>query len=126
VRSIAVILVVLFPLLAMSQKGLKRRHLGTYEGSIPAFVMDTGKDLVNVGATHITIELMEANVSMTVGNNTVRGQYTVLFEGDNYMVLDCEMYGQLGSERIIVYNWGGKISRDGLYPQPGSILLKSN
>jgi hypothetical protein len=36
--------------------------------------------------------------------------------------LDCRMDGQLAGERIVVYNRGKRISRDGLFPQPSSFL----
>jgi hypothetical protein len=40
-------------------------------------------------------------------------------------LLDCKINGQLANERVVVFKKGKKISRDGLYPQPNTILLKS-
>ncbi len=112
-------------MLTFGQPSLKKRHFGRYEGSVPAYVMDSGKDLINIGSSLIIIDLREDFLTMTIGSNSARGSYSILFEGDNYYVLDCKMDGQLGTERIIVYNRGNKISRDGLYPQPSAMLIKT-
>jgi hypothetical protein len=109
---------------ASSQKPitLKKKFYGSYEGEIPAYKLDVGTDNVDVAAVAIKIKLEGDSVHITVGQNALHGVYHVLFEGKNYFVLDCRMDGQLAGERIVVYNRGKRISRDGLYPQPSSFL----
>jgi hypothetical protein len=101
---------------------LKKKFYGSYEGEIPAYTLDVGTDNVDVAAVAIKINLEGDSVHITVGQNALHGVYHVLFEGKNYFVLDCRMDGQLAGERIVVYNRGKRISRDGLYPQPSSFL----
>jgi hypothetical protein len=111
-----------FSALAQKPITLKKKFYGSYEGEIPAYKMDVGTDNVDVAAVGIKIKLDGDSVHITVGQNALHGVYHVLFEGKNYFVLDCRMDGQLAGERIVVYNRGKRISRDGLYPQPSSFL----
>ncbi|MEN9400309.1 MAG: hypothetical protein RL632_1412 [Bacteroidota bacterium] len=111
-----------FSALAQKPITLKKKFYGSYEGEIPAYTLDVGTDNVDVAAVAIKIKLEGDSVHITVGQNALHGVYHVLFEGKNYFVLDCRMDGQLAGERIVVYNRGKRISRDGLYPQPSSFL----
>lgn len=111
-----------FSALAQKPITLKKKFYGSYEGEIPAYQLDVGTDNVDVEAVAIKIKLDGDSVHITVGQNALHGVYHVLFEGKNYFVLDCRMVGQLAGERIVVYNRGKRISRDGLYPQPSSFL----
>src|SRR5574343_8052 len=88
------------------------------------FELDGGKDVIAVDSVAIRIAISEKNVEITVGKQMNKGSYSVLFEGDDYFVLDCRMEGQLAGERIVVYKRGKKISREGLYPQPNAFLFK--
>ena len=58
-----------------------------------------------------------------IGKLTTHGDFEVLFEADDYYVLDATMENQSVGERIVVYKKGKKISRDGLYPQPSALLF---
>lgn len=101
---------------------LKKKFYGSYVGEIAGYKMDVGTDNVDVAAVAIKIKLDGDSVHITVGQNARHGVYHVLFEGKNYFVLDCQIDGQLAGERIVVYNRGKRISRDGLYPQPSAFL----
>lgn len=116
----------LLPLFVSAQKQieLKKKFFGTYAGNISSFQMDAGNDLFNVDSTTIKIEIKEKEVFFTVGKNTLKGTYYVMFEAKKYFLLDCRIEGQLAGERIVVYKKGNKISRDGLYPQPNAFLYK--
>jgi hypothetical protein len=123
------LLVVFFlvPIIGLSQKPieLKSKFLGVYEGKISSFLMDSGKDLLTVEESPITIEIAEETILFAIGSNKKSGIYTVMFEADKYFLLDCKINGQLANERVVVFKKGKKISRDGLYPQPNTILLKN-
>ena len=116
----------LIPLISEAQKPakLKRRHYGSYSGTIAGFQMDTGSDLVEVSPTDININLTKTSVLITICAQKLSGSYVILFQGDNYFVLDADIQGQLANERIVVYNRGKKISRDGMFPQPNATLYK--
>ncbi|MEY3425301.1 MAG: hypothetical protein RL679_659 [Bacteroidota bacterium] len=124
---VLLVVFVLLPIIGLSQKPieLKSKFLGVYEGKISSFLMDSGKDLLSVDESPITIEIKADAIFFAVGSNKKSGIYTVLFEADKYFLLDCKINGQLANERVVVFKKGKKISRDGLYPQPNTILLKS-
>jgi hypothetical protein len=109
---------------AQKQIDLKKKFFGAYEGQISAFELDGGKDLISVDSVTIRVVLTEKNIEITIGKQMNKGTYSVLFEGDKYIVLDCRMPEQLAGERIVVYKHGKKISREGLYPQPNTFLFR--
>lgn len=119
-------LVVFVPIVVSAQKPieLKKKFHGAYEGQISNFELDGGKDVISVDSVAIRVAISEKNVEITVGKQMNKGSYSVLFEGNDYFVLDCRMEGQLAGERIVVYKRGKKISREGLYPQPNAFLFK--
>jgi hypothetical protein len=120
------LLLVLSPMLVSAQKPivLKKKFLGAYEGQIGSFDLDGGNGLISVDSVGIRVEIFQKYVAITIGIQLNKGTYSVLFEGNDYFVLDCRMEGQLAGERIVVYKHGKKISREGLYPQPNTFLFK--
>ena len=104
---------------------LKSKFFGTYKGDIASFQMDSGKELVDVDSSMISITIADSTVEIAVGKNQLKGKYTVMFEAKTYYLLDCKIEGQLAGERIVVYKKGKKISRDGLYAQPSATLYRS-
>ncbi len=108
-----------------AQTKLKRKYYGTYEGQINEYPLEVGKKLIQVKAVPIRIEINAGYLSIQVGKLTTRGNYKVLFEADDYFVLDAVMENQSIGERIVVFKRGAKISRDGLFPQPSARLFKN-
>lgn len=108
-----------------AQTRLKRKYYGTYEGQINEYPMQIGNKLIQVSSTPIRIEINAGYLNIQVGKLSSRGEYNVLFEADDYFVLDAVMERQSIGERIVVYKKGEKISRDGLFPQPSARLFKN-
>lgn len=105
---------------------LKKRYLGSYKGTIPAYQVTVDLSIVEVSETPIYVHLMKDEITVTIGNRTLTGTYTVMFKANDYYLLDATMEGQLATERILVYKRGKHISRDGMYPQPVTELNKFN
>jgi len=103
---------------------LKRRYRGYYEGVIPEYNIQSNGELHFVSSTPIEIIIGENQVQVKVGNNTMIGTYEVMFKADKYYLLDVDIEGQLANERIMVYKWGKRLSRDGMFPQPIASLKK--
>ncbi|MGJ8660997.1 MAG: hypothetical protein ACSHXL_03085 [Bacteroidota bacterium] len=108
-----------------AQTKLKRKYYGTYEGQINEYPLDVNKKLIQVKSVPIRIEINAGYLNIQVGKLNTRGTYKVLFEADDYYVLDAVMENQNIGERIVVFKRGGKISRDGLFPQPSARLFKN-
>lgn len=111
---------------AEAQGKLKRKYYGVYNGKINSYKLDTGGEVLDVAAVPIQIDLYSGYLNLHIGKTTSKGAYTILFEAEDYYVLDCEMDNNSIGERIIVYKKGDKISRDGLYPQPSAMLYKTD
>ncbi len=120
------ILLVLFCGMQLSaQTRLKRKYYGTYEGQINEYPVEIDKKLIQVKSVPIRIEINAGYLNIQVGKLNTRGNYKVLFEADDYFVLDAVMENQSIGERIVVFRKGGKISRDGLFAQPSARLFKN-
>ncbi len=121
------LLLFILPVLLSAQQPieLKKKFQGTYEGAIPAYQLDSGKEIVDVDLTPIQIQITDKNVFLQIGKNKLFGTYTIMFEAKTYFLLDCRIDNQLAGERIVVYKKGKKISRDGLFPQPSVQLEKT-
>lgn len=103
---------------------LKRKFLGSYEGTIPGYKLESSQDIMNVGSTDIVITIGKNQVEITVGGNLLFGTFIVMFEAKTYYLLDVTVDGQLANEKILVYKRGRHLSRDGMYPQPVTELTK--
>jgi len=122
-------LFIFFTLFFLSSYGqeqitLKKKFFGTYAGEIPKFQLDSGNEIVDIDSSKISISISKDSISFGIGNTKRQGTYTVLFEGDNYFVLECPIDHSIVNERVVVYKRGKRISRDGLYPQPNAFLYK--
>lgn len=119
-------LLFLMPLALLAQKEitLKKRYLGNYVGTIPAYKMDAGAEVLEVTSSKIYIKLKKDSIELTIGNRLLLGTYEVMFEAKKYYLLDATMENQFANERIMVYKRGKKISRDGLFPQPFAELKR--
>lgn len=115
----------LFAMASNAQIKLKRKYYGTYEGQINAYKFDAGNKLVEVNSVPIQIEINSGFLTIQIGKLITKGDFEILFEADEYYVLDAKMENQFVGERIVVYKKGKKISRDGLYPQPSTLLFRN-
>ena len=125
VKLILTLLLILpISLSAQKEYTLKSRFLGQYKGEISSYNIDTGKKIMKVSSSAIYIELEKEKITITIGNNQLTGTYAVMFKAKKYYLIDARIEDQLATERIIVYTRGRKLSRDGMYPQPVTELLK--
>ena len=118
--------VLIFPLATLSQKEitLKRKYFGKYEGTVPAYSIGTSLEIVDVDEVEIMVTIGKDFIYTTIGARKLQGTYTIMFEAEDYFLLDASMTGQLANERILVYKQGKKIAREGMYPQPLADLKK--
>lgn len=125
-RHLLIMLFLLGSIVGFGQQDieLKKRYLGSYKGTIPAYEISTGFEVVEVSATPIYVHLLKDEITVTIGSITRTGTYVVMFKADSYYLIDATMEGQLATERILVYKRGKHISRDGMYPQPVTELEK--
>lgn len=103
---------------------IKKKYFGGYAGTISAYKLDTGLELLDVQETPIFVLISEDAIILEIGNNKTSGTYTVLFEGDDYYVLNAKIEGQMQSERIVVHQKGKTLTREGIHPQPNAVLEK--
>lgn len=102
-EKVLIFLIMFIPVVALSQKTvkLKKKYFGTYKGTIPAYKMDAGDQLVEVSESAILIEIGKEDVTIAIGKNILHGTYKVLFMAKTYYLLDVNVDNQLASERIL-------------------------
>jgi hypothetical protein len=115
---------ILFIFSVSAQSKLKKKYFGKYEGEIGSYTIDSGTDLLQIQKSSIEIEF-KANGTLTqkIGKLTKEGSWKLFFEADDYFVFDVTFSDQAMSDRILLYKKGKKISREGITPQPSSILF---
>jgi len=126
-KQFFIVVLVILPLFSNAQKlveEVKKKYYGTYVGEIPKYSLDTGKDLVEVEATNLKIQLDANYVILDIGIQHFTGTYSVLFQGSDYYVLHVTIDGQLQPERILVHMKSKTMTREGMYPQPNANLRK--
>ncbi len=119
-RFVFTLVIILLTGVSFSQKEtvLKRKYYGKYKGTIAPYTYKEANKLIDVAETSIYVDLFKDEIKIKIGSHEMHGTYTVMFEADQYYLVDAQMEGILPTERIIVYKKGKHIGRDGLYPQP--------
>ncbi len=117
---------ILFVSLSWSQKeiSLKRKYFGKYKGIVSSYTYKEANKLIEVSETTIYVDLFKEEIRIKIGANEMKGSYVVMFEANDYYLVDAKMEGSIVTERIIVYKKGKRIGRDGIYPQPVSELMR--
>ncbi len=105
---------------------LKKKFYGTYKGVIPAYKMDIGSDVIDVAAASITIVLSPEGVVQQLGNHTKTGTWKIVTTEKAYFVLSLRLQGQLTEEQIVLDKKTKKMTRQGLFPQPDTGLVKED
>lgn len=114
----------LFVAITGSGQTLRKKFLGVYEGSIPAYTLDLGSDVVPVEAATIRIELAAKTIVQTIGSTIKTGTWRVVSESKEGYVIAFRLEGQLIEEQLTLIRKGKKILRKGVYPQPDTSLFK--
>jgi hypothetical protein len=117
----------ILPLLATAQKQitLKKKYFGIYTGIMAGYLLDSGTEVVTVKETKMAIQISKNAITFDIGRLHFSGNYRVVFESKEYLVLDATIDGQLQSERIRIYKKGKEMRREGVYPQPETELKKN-
>ncbi len=117
---------ILFVSLSWSQKeiSLKRKYFGKYKGIVSSYTYKEANKLIEVSETTIYVDLFKEEIRIKIGANEMKGSFVVMFEANDYYLVDAKMEGSIVTERIIVYKKGKRIGRDGIYPQPVSELMR--
>lgn len=115
---------ILFIFSVSAQSKLKKKYFGKYVGEIGSYTIDSGTDLLQIQKSSIEIEFkVDGTLTQKIGELTKEGSWKLFFEADDYFVFDVTFSDQAMSDRILLYKKGKKISREGITPQPSSILF---
>lgn len=121
-------LIICFLLVASTGFGqhLKKKFYGTYKGVVPAYKMDIGSDVVDVASASITIVLSPEGVVQQLGNSTKTGTWKIVATEKTYFVLSLRLEGQLAEEQVVLDKKTKILTRQGIFPQPDTPLVKEN
>ena len=105
---------------------LKKKFYGTYKGTVPAYKMDIGSDVVDVGSASITIILSEDGVTQQLGNSTQTGTWKITGTEKAYFILTLRLNGGIVEEQLVLDKKTKAMTRKGIFPQPDAALAKEN
>lgn len=112
------------PLITFSQ--LKKKYCGEYIGTTPAYKMDGGNMIIQVDSAHTVIAFDAlGTVNYTIGNQSYSGKYEIHFQNKEYILLHAKLENQKATEIIKLFMKDKHLEKEGLYPQPTTILHKS-
>ena len=103
---------------------IKKKDLGTYQGTIPSYKINNGSQLLEVASCNITVSLDKDSLKLVIGSKTCSGAYVVKkIKRRTYNIHLTTPHSQLEE----VFRLEGKereILRKGLFPQPDCELIK--
>lgn len=106
-------------------QSVKKKLLGIYSGTIPSYMIESGEQLINVGASSISIVFLSENkVEETIGATKTEGTYRITSDDKATYTIQVNYPNQIVYEELILSKKDRTILRKGFYPQPESKLTK--
>ena len=103
---------------------VKRKWLGTYNGIVPAYRLNTGNELLDVESDNLSIILSKASFSISFGAFSYTGQYTTVVKNKNKLRIEGKIEGRTVNEYFLIDRKKKQLTRSGIIPQPDSTLDK--
>jgi hypothetical protein len=106
---------------------LKKKLLGSFEGTIPSYAIDFQGEVLQVPVAPIRIDLQAAQKAILILNGqSKQGNYKILAEDKTSITLECLFVGDDIPEILILFKKEKRLERKGVYPQPDVFLKKIN
>lgn len=106
-------------------QSVKKKLLGTYSGTIPSYMIESGEQLINVGASSISIVFLSENkVEETIGATKTEGTYRITSDDKATYTIQVNYPNQIVYEELVLSKKDRTILRKGFYPQPETKLTK--
>tara|TARA_B100000902_G_scaffold298158_1_gene285404 strand:+ start:244 stop:618 length:375 start_codon:yes stop_codon:yes gene_type:complete len=103
---------------------IKRKDLGRYEGTVPAYKINIGQELLTVQASPISVDLNKENILLKIGSREYTSTYQVKkLERRRYEILVRVPYSDL-KESFSLNGKRKEMIRKGIFPQPDCKLKK--
>jgi len=103
---------------------IKKRDLGIYQGTLAAYQINNGKQLLDVEACTIQVTLSKENLRLDIGTKSYKGLYLVKkTKRRDYYISFLTPNSQL-EEIFILRGKKKKMKRKGIFPQPDCTLIK--
>jgi hypothetical protein len=115
---------ILLPIVSEAQS-LKKKYLGIYRGTIPAYVLSAGTSTIQVEAASISISLFDDKTcSQTIGNDLLKGSWQIVSQSKTSFTIELKLENQVMVEQCVLDKKTKQLLRDGFYPQPNVLLEK--
>lgn len=104
---------------------LKKKYVGTYEGTISSYALDFQGNTVQVPSVPIRVVLeQDGSITLSINGKSVTGEYQVEQEDKTTITITCEPDDQQIPEKLLLYKKEKCLERKGVYPQPDTFLKK--
>jgi hypothetical protein len=103
---------------------IKKRDLGIYQGTLAAYQINNGKQLLDVEACTIQVTLSKEDLRLDIGTKSYKGLYLVKkTKRRDYRISFTTPNSQI-EETFILRGKEKKMNRKGIFPQPDCTLIK--
>ncbi|MFM8242071.1 MAG: hypothetical protein ACKN86_04650 [Crocinitomicaceae bacterium] len=106
-----------------SQKSIKKKFRGTYEGEIPSYQVFNGNSPLEIAKTSISVELSKSKISMKIGKLSYEGNLS-LNSTETEIIILASIEGLSIPEKITLNKKNKDMIRFGRSPQPNARLTK--
>jgi len=96
---------------------LKKKYLKVYEGTLPEFSINTGKELVNVASEKVKLTLQIDSLYFVVGSIKYSGSYSVQKSSKTTLSIVGKMNETSIPEELVLNTKTKTITRKGVFPQ---------
>jgi hypothetical protein len=111
-----------FLVMSQAPTTVKKKHLGTYRGELPAYTLTWGVEQVPVSACPIVVRLGANDFSIQLGEQRYKGTWRISFQTSDYYQLEGFIPGRVVSEQFQLYKQRRILIREGIFTQPNAVL----
>jgi len=111
-----------FLVMSQAPKTVKKKHLGTYRGELPAYTLTWGVEQVPVSACPMILTLQTNDFYIQLGEQRYRGTWRIIFQTNDYYQLEGSIPGRIVSEQFQLYKQSRILIREGIFTQPNAVL----
>ncbi len=110
---------------AHTQKPLKKKYLGIYQGIIGGYKINTGAQFIDVAETDIKVDLRKTDLLFKIGRNEMITNYTYEKKDKKTFIIRFIRDVDQTQEVLILNKKTKEMIREGVNPQPNAKLFKA-
>ena len=112
-------------LIAQSMPKINRKWQGTFDGTVPAYQLNTGNELLEVESNSIKVIIEKEKFIINLGVFEYVGEYISAKQQRKTLYVEGKIEGRTINEYFVIDRKTKSLKRTGIVPQPTVILNRS-